>query len=103
MPGESEQPVIQIRLQREPDMNADPAGRRRVPARRSCGPSSAAQPTQLRALVRNGTPVGGRLQAVERTVPFGLIGFSVVTLWYPVHGMRELAADIAASRPVELP
>jgi hypothetical protein len=80
MSGESEQSVILIRLQREPDVNADPAGRRRVQARRSCGPSSAAQPTPLlRAVVRDGTPVGGRLQAVERTVPFGLIGFSVVT------------------------
>ena len=25
-------------------------------------------------------------RAVERTVPFGLIGFSVVTLWYALHG-----------------
>jgi hypothetical protein len=25
-------------------------------------------------------------RAVERTVPFGLICFSVVTLWYALHG-----------------
>jgi hypothetical protein len=80
MPGESEQSVILIRLRREPDVNADAAGRRRVPARRSWGPSSAAQPTPLRAVVWVGTSVGGRLHAVERTVPFGLICFRVVTL-----------------------
>jgi len=89
MPGESEQPVILIRLRRQPEVNADTAGRQRVPARRSGSPSSAAQPTQLRAVVRAGTPVGGRMHAVQRTVPFGLICFSVVTLWYalPVQGV----------------
>jgi hypothetical protein len=89
MPGESEQPVIQIRLRRQPEVNADTAGRRRVPARRSSRPRSAAQPTQLRAVVRDGTPVGDRMHALQQTVPFGLICFSVVTLWYalPVQGI----------------
>jgi SRSO17 transposase len=29
-------------------------------------------------------------RAVERTVPFGLIGFSVVTLWDLIHKVRRI-------------
>ena len=35
-------------------------------------------------------------RAVERTVPFGLICFSVVTLWYALHG--HAPADVAGHR-----
>jgi hypothetical protein len=35
-------------------------------------------------------------RAVERTVPFGLICFSVVTLWYALHG--HAPADVASHR-----
>jgi hypothetical protein len=31
-------------------------------------------------------------RAVERTVPFGLICFSVVTVWYTLHG--HCASDV---------
>jgi hypothetical protein len=89
MSGESEQPVILIRLQRQPEMNADtagPGGCQRVP---SCRPSSEAQTDPAARLVRAGTPGGGRMHALQQTVPFGLIYFSVVTLWYglPVQGV----------------
>jgi hypothetical protein len=33
---------------------------------------------------------------VERTVPFGLICFSVVTLWYALHG--HASADVTSHR-----
>ena len=32
-------------------------------------------------------------RAVERTVPFGLICFSVVTVWYALHGARPRGRD----------
>ena len=32
-------------------------------------------------------------RAVERTVPFGLICFSVVSLWYALHGARTRGRD----------
>jgi hypothetical protein len=35
-------------------------------------------------------------RAVERTVPFGLICFSVVTVWYALHG--HAPADVASHR-----
>jgi hypothetical protein len=47
-------------------------------------------------VVRAGTPVGGRMHAVERTAPVGLICFRVVTLWYALHGH---AADDMTSHP----
>jgi hypothetical protein len=71
MPGESEQPVILIRLRREPEVNADPARRR-----------PGAGPAFLRAefggpdpMARRGAgwPAGRWLvHAVQWTVPFEL-------------------------------
>ena len=74
MPGESEQPVILIRLRREPEVNADPARRRP-----GAGPAflraefGGPDPTARR---RAGWPAGRWLvRAVQWTVPGGLNWF----------------------------
>src|SRR6185437_15505150 len=41
-------------------------------------------------------PAIGTRRAVERTVPFGLICFCVVTVWYALHG--HAPADVAGRR-----
>ena len=37
-------------------------------------------------------------RAVERTVPFGLICFSLVTLWYTLHGHAPTTSPVTEPR-----
>ena len=65
------------------------------PATQHGGASSRPSPTPARSS-ESGEARNRTRRAVERTVPFGSICFSVVTVWYALHG--HAPDDVASHR-----